>query len=233
MLSEEETSFEQGIGQAIRAGASAIGSIPRNLLDIQEIGGNFLYDVIGPQLGLSSSAELPKRSQPFPNEEEIKKSFDEYTSDKYAPKTEFDRRAQEFTGDVFSMLIPVKGKIPFFKAIGATHAAGQGGKEVAKLAKASEDTQDLVKQGTMLLTSLINPKAGEKFVANSFQKFKDKIPANTPINTQQLDSDLGGFITQLEKGLGKTVADKAKVLAPAEAFEKESYVQISWNLMIS
>lgn len=219
--SPEESPFEQGVGQAVRAGASAIGSIPRNLLDIKDIAGEFLYDSFAPSLGLTSSKDLPKSDKIFPTEQDIKQSFDKYTEGRYQPETEFDRRNQEFLGDFFGMLLPVKGKVPFLRSI-AIAASGQTAQEAAKQAKVGEEGQDLVKQGTMLVASLVNPKAAQKFVDKSFDKFRQSIPAKTPINTEVLDNELGGFISNLEKGLGKTVADKAKVLVPAEALKKKA-----------
>ncbi len=219
--SPEQIPFEQGLGQVARGALPALGSVPRNFYDIATIPGKFLFDLSAPYLGLPSSKELPEAGSFLPTSEDIEKKFDELTKDQFKPESEFEKRMQKGVGTAVSLMVPTKGNIPFVRAIGST-IAGEIAGETAKKFKLSDKKQEYVKDGATFLASIFNPKAAESYMNSLYDKFRKSISQSTPINTQNLNSELQKFRKSVEKGLGEAVSEKASVLKAVDALEKKS-----------
>lgn len=125
-----------------------------------------------------------------------------YTS----PKTSTEKEIGEAVKDLGSLSWPIKGRIPFFRALGAS-VAGHGSKEVAKQFGANEKQQEYTKMGAMFLTNLVNPKENSKAYYNRlYNEAETLLPKNTYVNAGPLSKNLH----EIEKDLLKGVSTPSK-----------------------
>lgn len=85
------------------------------------------------------------------------------------PQTEKEALADEFAGDLSVFLLPIKGKIPFKRAL-ATAGFGNMAKYGAKELGFSEGTQEAIKAGTMIGVNFAGPKRLKEIATNLYTK---------------------------------------------------------------
>jgi len=163
------------------------GITPEEDLNIVQRGGRRLLE------SLPGSAELRARGAEVSPELE--------------PESEFEEFEDELVSDFASLALPVKGKIPFARALGIS-TIGNVGKQVAKELDISETGQDLTKMGLMVFSGMFGRGRGVKnHIKNLYKEAEEFVPKGQVFKypTKKLD--------QVEAILKKGALDEAK--APA------------------
>lgn len=157
--------------------------------------------------------QLPTSSQ---IREKISNPIADYASGKEGylnPQTPGEQLYDDFVQDVTALAIPVKGKIPFARALGGA-LFGNLGKEAAESFGVSPTGANLTKMGIMALTGTIGEgikRGGAKAFANDlYKKSMNAIPEGATMNSRNIEASLGKFMNTLNKG-GVT-AQKQEVL---------------------
>lgn len=154
------------------------------------------------------------KGQVLSSSSDIRKELAERTGGYTEPQTPGEEKADEFITDVAMLGLPIKGKIPFQRAIG-TAIAGHLSKEGIVKFGGGETAQDLGKIGTFFLAGLITPGKTAKTFSDNLYKQRDAIlPAGADVDATVLNHRLNALKKDLLKGT-PTAAEKA-VLAPVE-----------------
>jgi len=154
--------------------------------------------------GLPSSAELRARSA------EVRPELE--------PESEAEEIQDEVISDFASLAIPVKGKIPFARAIGLS-AIGNLGKQGVKELGGGEGAQEATKLGLMVFSGMFGKGRGvNNYINKLYDKGRSLVPkgAKFTYNTGKLD--------KVEKILrtGSLTEDKASVLKIIEDIKAKS-----------
>ncbi len=211
---------ESTLGSIVRGGARVASRVGESLIglpgDIRELVGTGAIKaaefVTGKeQPGLRRRLE-EHRQAPLSSQlrEKTKELFGGYTE----PLTAGEEKSDEFLTDLAMLALPVKGKIPFVRALGAD-VAGHLVKEGAEKLGAGETAQDLSKIGTFLIAGLITPGKTAGTFANNLYKERDAIlPVGADVDASLLRGNLERLKKHLEKGVPG--AKENAVLDPIE-----------------
>lgn len=214
---EEEGYLASGVRQVARTGARAVETIAGLPGDIQSIfnaAGEYVGEFAGDQLrklvGKEPLTEEQKLEQrqfmqdvrvPFPpTSQELRSGTQALTGEYLEPKGQAEEFADEVVSDLSSMMIPVKGKMPFAKTLGKVLLANAGA-EVAK-AYAGEEAGAPTKLGLLFATSLIGGKKGgvKKYIDDLYDKMEASAPEGASVSAKGLSSRLDKIKTMLMKG---------------------------------
>ena len=173
-----------------------IGGIPG---EVEQIGnliqsGTFDFlEKIGPKSKVPRE-ELVKRR--LPTSSELKEKSIELTGGYTAPKDEPEKMADEFASTVSSLLGPMK----FRKALGiaALGTAARKGTEVLGL---GETSQEAAKLGTMLVSSMINPKGVKQLYTNLYNEAENLVPQGTSVPSKKMEENLYKLRDKLSAGI--------------------------------
>lgn len=144
--------------QLLRSGAQKLpgGITAEEDLNFIERGGRKLLEA------LPGSAELRARSA-------------EYLPD-LEPESESEEIEDELVSDFAALALPVKGKIPFARALGVS-VAGNAGKQAMKQMGFDENAQDLTKMGMMLFSGMFGRGRGiNKYISNLYKEAESFVP---------------------------------------------------------
>ena len=202
---EESTLAYLGRG-AVRV-ASRLGEMALGLPeDLRQLAGG---------IGIKAAEAITGKEAPFTRQQlakgqvlssssDIRKELAERTEGYTEPQTPGEEKADEFLTDVALLGLPIKGKIPFQRAIG-TAIAGHLAKEgVAKFGGA-ETTQDLAKLGAFFTAGLVRgPGAANKYVNSLYKERNDLLPSGADVDATVLNRSLSSLKTNLEKGVPGT-----------------------------
>lgn len=140
----------------------------------------------------------------IPGSNDIRK----FTKDTFKGSLEPQSAKEELVGDIItdlpSLVTPIKGKVApsILKALGISSAANFAPK-VAKHVGAEEGTQQNVKMGTLLLSSLLGKngfKGAEKFKDNLYAEANKLVPSESKVSAKNLGPALDKFKMDLKKG---------------------------------
>jgi len=202
LFSSEETPFEQGLGQAMRAIGPTIAGIPGDFVQLAKLVSKKGKHGIGEHLDF------------IPTSQSLTEKFDVATEGKYQPGSRSESLAQEFGSDVAALMLPAKGASSVLKALGVA-AAGNLAKEGVKELGAGETAQNATKIGTMFLTSLFNPKGAQKYTNSLYNKAYAELPKEAIVDSKKFVTRLDALENNLSRGL-KNVPSKAPVLNAIE-----------------
>lgn len=137
----------------------------------------------------------------LPTSSDIRQKTAELTGGYTEPRTSGETKADEFLTDFALLALPVKGKIPFARAIG-TDIAGHLAKEGIEKFGAGTTSQDITKLGTFFLAGLITPGKTAKTFANNLYKQRDAlIPPGADVDATNFTRNLQNLKTKLQKGV--------------------------------
>lgn len=169
------------------------------------------------QPGLRKRLEENRRA---PLSSELREKTASLTGGYTEPQTPGEETADEFLTDVALLGLPIKGKIPFQRAIG-TAIAGHLVKEGVEKFGGSETTQDLSKLGTFFLAGLVTPgKTAKTFSDNLYKKRDASLPVGADVDATLLRRNLEGLKKHLQKGT-PGAAEKA-VIDPIDTLLQKS-----------
>lgn len=198
----QERSFLEGVDRRasryIQRGAESILGLPGDVVQLvrglaQKLPGgiepeeNFNFVQRGGRRLLESlpgSAELRARSS------EVRPGLE--------PESEFEDVEDEVVSDFAALALPVKGKIPFARALGLS-MAGNMGKQVVKELGFSEGTQEATKMGLMLFSGMFGKGRGiNNHIKNLYKKANNYVPEGAKFKYPT--SKLNNFERMLKKG---------------------------------
>lgn len=203
----------------------AIGGLPG---DLRELAQSLITKGFGKLMGNPEKAqEISQNIQPFlkgalpptPSSQDIREEGTQALTGEYLePQSQGEELGDEIVQDVVSLALPVKGKIPFARAL----AGGLGGnfvKEGIKNSGGGETAQTLGKLGTMFLFGNLGREGAKSYVRNLHQEAEGLIPEGAKLETRNLSSSLRNTKKSLQSG-GVT-PDKAPALNLLNQLEKK------------
>lgn len=120
------------------------------------------------------------------------------------PESEFESVEDEFVGDAATLMLPVKGKIPFVRALGLS-AFGNLTKQGIKAIGGTEATQEAGKLGAILFGGLFGKGRGVgKYIDKLYEKSRGAVPKGD-LMKYPLDK-----LERVEKMLAKGSMNEAK-----------------------
>lgn len=156
---------------------------------------DFIRKII-PQFSLKSSSEI---------REELRGK----TGDYLEPRTKGEAFSDEIASDFVSLAIPIKGKIPFMRALGLSLGSNIA-KEGVKAFGAGEGAQEATKLGSLFVMSSINPKGASKFVSSLYKEADELLPKTAKVSTKNLSEGLRNLEDNFQKG--GSVPSKTKAI---------------------
>jgi hypothetical protein len=138
------------------------------------------------------------------------------------PQTGGEQLYDDFVSDVAALAVPVKGKIPFARALG-TAFFGNLGKEAAEAMGIDGTAANFVKLGSMALAGgigeAIKRGGARAYAKDLYKQAMDAVPQGAVMNTRDMQAGLGRFLSSVNKG-GVT-AQKEPVLKLARQLQNK------------
>ncbi len=176
--------------------AETIGGIPGDISDLIQSGVFYgLEKSFGHPVTKEMREEARIKSERPPTSLELKEISKKVTKGYTAPKNEFEEVSDEFASTIATLLGPMK----FRKALGVA-AIGTGAKKGAEVLGAGEATQEASKLGTMLISSMFNPKGVKQLYTNLYNQAEKLAPEGTLVSAKPLKSKLLSLKHDLKKG---------------------------------
>ena len=196
----------RGAGRTIARSAETVAGLPG---DIQ----NFISGLLTKGFGLAVGEEKAQQASEFakgtmglipglqaPSSAQIREEGTQALTGEYLePQTSGEATYDEFVSDFAALAIPVKGKIPFARALG-TSLFGNLGKEIVKALGGGEKAQTYTKLGTMMLAGALGRQGARNYVSELHGEARDLIPAGATIKANDLLNKLSKFETTIRKG---------------------------------
>lgn len=217
---EVQAPEESTLGSIVRGGARVASRVGESLIglpgDLRELAKNAGLKAAEYVTG-QEKPELRQRieeNRMVPLSSELREKTKEFSGGYTEPVTSAEEKSDEIFTDLAMLGLPVKGRIPFARALGTT-IAGHLVKEGAEKFGAGETTQDLSKLGTFLLAGLITPGKTANTFANNLYKERDALlPVGADVDASLLRQNLQSIKTHLQKGVPGTKENA--VLDPIE-----------------
>ncbi len=214
------------VRSAARAGETILG-MPGDIVGLAQKGiGYGIEKLTGNKLAREAIEKGPQSikgdeftPEPIPTSENIREPLAQLTKGYTEPQNYYEEIADDVVSDLTALSIPVKGRIPFMRAIG-TAIAANAAKEGAKQLDVGETGQAAIKLGTMFLAGLkAGPKADE-IKNNLYKVAKSSIPEGTMIDSTSLLSRIEPVEKELSKGI--STATKTDVLSSLKELKNKA-----------
>jgi len=222
------------LAQGAMWGAKQIGKIP------EALGIGKLSDYLGEVTGTKflQDIDLPTTSDrlPIPTSQDVYK-YGTKNIEKLLPKDYLEAQGgwEKLADEVFSditryTLSPTAlGRLPFKRALAAV-GLGNAAKQLAKKLNAGEGTQEVVKVGTMLATTLF----GRSQIGKHVTKLYNKADASVPVGTSLSAKPIKPFLKNLKKGIadgdqkaGSNIFMKDRINALESKFTPSNTIKVS------
>lgn len=139
----------------------------------------------------------------IPTSDDIRAVSAEYEP-QLQPKNKFEEVEDEVVSDFASLAIPVKGKVPFARALGLSFI-GNAGKEVVDAFGGGDTAQEATKLGMMVFSGMFGKGRGiNKHISNIYNKAREAVPVG------QKFAYSGKNLANLESRLLKGTVNEAK-----------------------
>ena len=197
----------RGAGRTVARSAETILGIPGDLQNfIQSLMGSALGLAVGEEKGQQLAAkgrELSSKINPFaylPSSRDFRENITQkLTGETLEPQTRGEELYDEIVSDFAALALPVKGKIPFARALGMS-LFGNAGKETVKAYGGSETAQAATKLGSMFLAGTLGHGGARNYVNELQRDARALIPEGATTNGRELLKDLEKFESTLRKG---------------------------------
>ncbi len=153
-----------------------------------------------------------------PGSQELKELSTKIFGETVLPQSPTEAFLDEIVGDAAVLAIPVKGKIPFIRAIGTAIAANLGAKAAEKLGL-GEKGQAVAKLGSFFLAGLTGRGTVKKYWKEQYRLADEAIPSNAKVTTFRLERKLDHLSGELEKGI--STPSKIFVKTPLKKIRKK------------
>jgi len=207
-LPKQKETFKEkvrrGSGRTLARGIEALAGLPGDIRD-------FAFSLVGKgaeKIGIPSPPEeVMKLAQlamgplgQVPSSQEIRESVTQgLTGDYLEPRSGGEELYDEIVGDAATLMLPIKGKIPFARALGLSIGSNLG-KESLKTMGATENQAQLGKLGMMFLLGSVGRGSARKYANNLFREAIESIPEDARVGGKGFITQVDKFITNLEKG---------------------------------
>jgi hypothetical protein len=144
---------------------------------------------------------LGRLIESFPTSSDLRNNVTrKYTGDWLEPQNKWEAFSDDVAQDFASLLIPVKGKVPFARSIGTALFANAGG-EVAG-AFLGEDAKNYTKLGLLFTGGLIGQNKGgvKKYINGLFNDMQAEVPEAARVSAKNLNRRLDSIERGLLKG---------------------------------
>lgn len=208
------------VGRSVSRAAESLLGLPGDILRTSQLAAKGLETGAGKireKIGLEPrESEIKKPG--IPGSEELKEYSQKLFGDIVVPQSETEKIVDDIVSDASVLALPIKGKIPFAKAIGTAVAANVS-KKIAKESGIGEKGQDLTKLGTFFLSGLTGKGNVKKFWTEQYKLADEAIPKNAKVQVFGLDRSLNNIERELSKGI--STPSKSFVIKPLEEIQKK------------
>lgn len=135
----------------------------------------------------------------LPTSNEVRQGLEKIGGEYLKPQNKKEEFSDNIVSDLTSLLVPVKGKIPFAKSLGIAIGSNIAEKG-AELLGAEEGGQAATKIGSTFLLSMINPKGAVKYADDLYKKAKSVLPNKAITPAFELHNDARKMLADLSKG---------------------------------
>lgn len=183
----------------VRAGESLLG-LPGDLVQLIRSGVQMLPGGITPEEDLNFAQRWTRKGlESLPGSEDLRAmSAESFPS--LEPEGEFQRVEDEIVSDLAVLALPVKGKIPFAKALGQS-LVGNLGKETVAAFGGGDSSQEATKLGLMVFTGMFGKGRGIKnHINNLFKEAEAFVPEGATVDYSKSLNKLGKLESELRKG---------------------------------
>jgi hypothetical protein len=155
---------------------------------------------------VSSMFGLETKGSPhFPSSQELQEFSEKATRGYTKPQNEFEKKADEITGNIASMTIGPGSSTAtsFFRTLGIP-LAGALTKEGFLKGGASDKKAQLAETGTMIALDMASRRISEggikKYIGDFFKKAEQAIPPGAVVNVKTLHPEINALRSSLERG---------------------------------
>ena len=200
-----------------RVGETLVG-LPGDIREVAKFAGEWLGDKARGMIGkepLTDEQKAYMREEMKPGEwdllgrltESLPTSSDlrenvtrNYTGEWLEPQNKMEAFADDVAQDFAALAIPVKGKIPFARALGTSLVANSGA-EVAG-AFGGEDAKNYTKLGLLFAGGMIGQNKGgiKKYINGLYDDMRAEVPEGARISASNLEKRLSAIKKRLMKG---------------------------------
>jgi hypothetical protein len=204
----------EGLGGKLKRGAGR--TVARSAEAIAGLGGdiqNFVEGLLTKGFGLVAGQERAEKASQlakgamglipgarFPTSRQVREQGTQaLTGEALEPQTPGEAAYDEFVGDFATLAIPVKGKVPFMRALG-TSLFGNLSKESVKALGGGEKAQTATKLGTMMMAGMLGRQGAKNYVNELQSEARQMIPESATTNARDLLGKLEKFEGVVRKG---------------------------------
>jgi len=187
--------------------AETIGGIPGDISDLIQSG---IFAGLEKLVGEEATPEVRKKSSQnrLPTTSELRETTKKLSKGFTEPKSEEERKIDEYTETVASLFGPMK----FRKALGVA-LTGSLAKEGLELIGTKKNTQELGKLGTIFLSTLYNPKGSLKYSDKQYE-IANALSKGASIDAHHFQGHLINMLNDLKKGV--STPGKDAVIKPTQ-----------------
>jgi hypothetical protein len=244
---KEESYLESGIRNISRTGARAFetaGGLPADIFSgisglanagIEKLTGH--KDVLPTKIPLESllyaSPLAPfagisaENSFNLPTSEDIRENITQPLGGEYInPQSDAERFSDEVVKDLVPLLLPVKGKIPFARALTAA-GLGNLAQEFTKQSGGGEGKQFGAKIGTQIATMLVGPSGIKNYMNSLYKTAESSIAEGAAISASPIENSIGRIKGILERGISTPSKDAVgSIIKGIEGKIKSGYIPV-------
>ncbi len=228
---EEKSFFSELPRHAARIGsrvAETIGGIPGDFQDLIQSG---VFSGLEKLTGHKATPEVRKeaaiKSERSPTSSELKNLSESSTQGFTKAQGLGEELGDEFASTIASLLGPMK----FRKALGIS-ALGVSSKQALKSLGLGETSQEIGKFGTMIVSSMINPKGVKQLYNNYYNEALRLAPEEARVSAKPLEKSLNSLKKSLSEGLDAPT-EEAVMKVVKKATDKIQDGQVSVREMMA
>lgn len=144
---------------------------------------------------------LSRLTESLPTSENLRENVTrKYTGDYLEPQNKWEAFSDDIAQDFASLALPVKGKIPFARAIGTSLIANSGGEIAGEFL--GEDAKGYTKLGLLFSSGMIGQNKGgvKKYINSLYSDMRSEIPEGARVSSKGLEKKLNSIESTLRKG---------------------------------
>lgn len=200
--SPQDDSILRQAGMMVSRGVEAIGGLPGDIQNLlEDVSSGLVQYTTGVDIAPAFEAQRQRNMGRFPGSQEIRDVVGEMTDYALEPQSEMQELAGDIAGDFAVLAIPVKGKIPFARAL-STSVISNVGAEGAKELGFSESGQDATKIGLMIASGMVGKGKGvKKYVSNLYKQAEAAVPEGAAVTSRGIEKSISEIEKLLSKGI--------------------------------
>lgn len=219
------------IARTAARGVETLIGLPGELREVSKVAGDWLGDKARAVLGKEPLSEeekqyireelkpgdwnfIGKLVEALPTSRDVRENVTRrFTGDYLEPQNKAEAFADEVAQDFAALAIPVKGKVPFARALGSSLIANAGAEIAGEFA--GEEAKNYTKLGLLFATGMIGHRKGgvKNYINELYSDMEAQVPEGARISSKSLQSKLNQIESALRKG-------DPGALSKQEAFKK-------------